>query len=99
MRIYKYRKEIADRYFEVAYEEYREDGTLKQTGTEDFSVARYHDQTEQRWIYTWDGQKRNAGNHRWFECREVIRISKGDLKTLKKVMADRYPEAEIIQCR
>ena len=88
-------------YYEVAYKEYStETGEVLNEGTENFSVTRYLKTVESIYIWTWDGKKRNAGNKRWFDCRELVHISgyhhRDALKALCKV---RYPEAELIQLR
>lgn len=98
MRIYGKRREIAEHYYEYDYKEYREDGTLKCTGTEDFSSQRLRS-LEHRFIYTWDGEKRNKGGYRWFDFIGSVTILEGDLKELKKIVAKWHPEATIIQAR
>ena len=98
MRIYGKRKAIAEHYYEYEYKEYREDGTLKCIGTEDFSAERLRT-LEHRFIWTWDGQKLNKGGYRWFEFDGMVIINKGDLKELKKIVAKWHPEATLIQAR
>ena len=98
MRIYGRKQEINEGYYEVAYKEYRPDGSLKATGTEDFTRERLKT-LEYRFIYTWDGQKRNKGGYRWFELRETALINKDDLKELKKYMIDKYQDSEIVDAR
>jgi len=97
MKIYGTRTRINDNYFEVYYGEYREDGTLKQTGTEDFTVERWNKQTHTRFVYTWDGERRNAGGYRWFECQG--RFITDDPKAFKKYMQARYTDAKLVDVR
>ena len=101
MRIYGKRKEIAPNYYEVEYKEIRPDGTLKQTGTEDFTRERLKSATDWRNIYTWDGQRRNKGGARWFEYRETVRVSKGDLKEVQAYARRKFADcgAVVIECR
>ena len=97
MRIYGKTNKIADDYYELPYKEYRPDGTLKATGTEDFSGARLRT-LEVRGIYTWDGQRRNAGGKRWFDYHGHVRVNAGDLKELKAYAAAKYA-ADLVQIR
>jgi hypothetical protein len=82
---------------EVEYKEYRENGELKCTGTEDFSPIRWN-KRKQRWIWTWDGQKYNKGGNRRFDEQGMIQYA-GDAGVLKKVLAKRYPLACEIEVR
>jgi len=94
-----------NRYFtkvvqrELAYTEYREDGSLKQTGSEDFTPERLKQDTEEKWIWIWDGQKRNAGGHKWWECIGCYRISKGGRKVMEKIIKAKYNDAYMVQFR
>ena len=97
MKIYGKHTQIADRYFEVEYKEYREDGTLKATGTEDFSVERWNKQAHMRFVYTWDGTKRNAGGHRWFDYQTSVWTD--DTKAFKKYAQARYADAALVEIR
>lgn len=100
MRIYGKKKEIAPGYYEVEYREYREDGTLKATGTEDFSKERLAAQKrELREVCTWDGKTYNKGGHRWFVSEELTWIPAGELKTFKAYAKARYNKAELVQIR
>ena len=85
-----------DAYLEVAYKEYREDGSLKATGTEDFSVKRWS-KTPIRFVYTWDGERRNKGGKRWFDYEGAYRID--NPKGLKGYFKAIRPEAEIVEVR
>lgn len=85
MRIYGKAKAIGTvdggAYLEIAYTEYREDGTVKQIGTEDFSAERWS-KMPMRFVYTWDGQRRNKGGYRWFDYDGAYRTD--DPKAFKK---------------
>ena len=85
MRIYGKAKAIGTNnggaYLEVEYKEYREDGSLKQIGTEDFSAERWA-AVPMRFVYTWDGQRRNKGGYRWFDYDGAYRTN--DPKAVKK---------------
>ena len=76
---------------------YREDGTLKQTGTEDFTPERWNKQTHTRFVYTWDGERRNKGGQRWFEFEG--RFITDDPKAFKKYMQARYADAALVEIR
>ena len=96
-RIYGKKKEIATSYYEVEYMEYRENGELKQIGTEDFSHARLCKEVKSRYIWTWDGMKRNKGGHRWFECCGLIHYT-GQTKYVKAFYKDIY-KCSVIELR
>ena len=85
MKIYGKAKAISQLdgrpYLEVEYKEYREDGSLKQTGTEDFSAKRWS-KVPIRFVYIWDGQRRNKGGKRWFDYDGLYRTD--DPKAFKK---------------
>ncbi|MBR6507487.1 MAG: hypothetical protein IKT37_07815 [Clostridia bacterium] len=89
MKIYGKVKEIGQvdgrPYLEIEYKEFREDGTLKQTGTEDFSVKRWA-AVPLRWVYTWDGQRRNKGGYRWFDLDGSYKTD--DPKAFKKYITN-----------
>ena len=79
-------------YIEVEYKEYREDGSLKGIGTEDFSTERW---SAIHWgfVYTWDGQRRNKGGHRWFDFEGSYRTD--DIKAFRKYMRALWNEQGI----
>lgn len=81
--------------FEIEYKEYYLDGTLKQTGTEDFSADRYNKTIREKWLWTWDGQKRNKGGHRWFECQGQIKFDYHHRQELKRYLENKYQGKEI----
>lgn len=85
---------------EVAYKDYdTEDGTVWGIGTEDFSVERWWKDTDRKWVWTWDGKKRNRGGHRWFEEVRHLSFRKCQRSELRKLLKTWYPEAELIQLR
>ena len=94
MKIYGTRTQIADNYFEVYYGEYRDDGTLKATGTEDFTRERWNKQAHMRFVYTWDGVRRNTGGKRWFEF--IGAFFTDDPKAFKKYMQTIHADAELV---
>lgn len=83
-------------YLEVNYKEYRADGSIKQTGTEDFSAKRWSS-IPYRFVYTWDGQRRNKGGRRWFDFEGMIRID--DPRAYKRLTKVLFPDAEIVEVR
>lgn len=83
---------------EIEYKEYNALGELVATGTEDFSRDRYKEITW-AYVWTWDGERRNKGGHKWFERRFFIKFRKAERQTLKRYLTARYPEAAEIQIR
>lgn len=98
MRVYGKKTKLSEGYYEIEYKEYREDGTLKAIGTEDFSTERYRT-LEHRFVYIWDGEKYNKGGHRWFDFVGSVDITEGCLKELKQYIKAKYPQAVVIQAR
>ena len=90
------RKDENSAYLEVAYTEYRNDGSIKCTGTEDFSSKRWSS-TAIKSIYTWNGEKRNKGGYRWFDFQGNVRFS-GSPKIVKMIYKTKY-NAELIELR
>lgn len=85
---------------EVSYKDYdTEDGTVWGIGTEDFSVERWWKDTDRKWVWTWDGKKRNRGGYRWFEEVRHLSFRKCQRSELRKLLKTWYPEAELIQLR
>lgn len=88
--------------YEVAYRDYDVDTCeLLATGTEDFSRDRYDSEQLMlsRFVYTWDGQKRNKGGYRWFESQHTVGYKRRDSKLVKEYLHNKYPAAEMIQIR
>lgn len=81
---------------EVAYKEYdSETGQLLAAGTEDFSPVRWSHDVAERWLYTWDGSKRNKGGYRWFEDHGQVKVRKSDIKAYKRYLLMKYNAAEV----
>lgn len=83
---------------EYEYKEYDETGDLIGTGTEDFSYDRMKKQLVTRFVYTWDGERRNKGGHRWFDFAGSILYNKKDGKEIKKHIERKY-NAKLVQLR
>ena len=84
---------------EIEYKEYDEEGDLVGAGSEDFSLERLHKTLAQnKLVYTWDGQKRNKGGHRWFDFQGYITFNKKQSKLIKDHLMRRYG-AELVQLR
>ena len=89
--IYHKKREIATDYFEVPYIDYREDGTIYNKGTEDFSIQRL------KMIHLWrvktPSGEINKGGHRIWEIIDNIRaLNAKDAKGIAKIL---YPGLEI----
>ena len=85
--------------YEVSYKDYdAETGSLVGIGSEDFSPERLRKQTEERWVYTWDGVRRNKGGYRWFDARGSLHFRKSGRKQLLRLFKSRY-NAELVQLR
>lgn len=84
---------------ELAYKEYEiETGDLVATGSEDFSIERFHKQLKNARVFTWDGKRRNKGGYRWFEDRGYILFNESDKKAIKEYFKKFY-NAEIVDIR
>ena len=100
IRIYGKRTKITEdeEYFEVEYTEYRNDGTIKGTGTEDFITKRWNS-VKAHMVYTWDGTKRNKGGYRWFDYHGIIWHT-GTRKQLTEVLRlAKYQNCKLIDLR
>lgn len=71
---------------------------LVRAGSEDFSPECYDKIVSEKFIYTWDGQKRNKGGHRWFDCQGIIRFRKSERKQVIDFLKRKYG-AELVQLR
>ena len=81
---------------ELEYTEYdAETMEIVGTGSEDFSTERYNYELEERWLWTWDGNKRNKGGHRWFELHGYIRYRKSDRAKVKAYYKQKYNATEV----
>ena len=88
MKIYGLRKRITQDYFENTYTEYRDDGTIVQTGTEDFSLERWHKQVKYYQIAVWNGDYYPSGNKRW--SIDGYYFTNGTPKQLKRILQARW---------
>ena len=82
------------RQIELEYTEYDiETCEIVATGSEDFSKQRYKDTLLHKMVWTWDGQKRNRGGHRWFEYSRDVKYIKGKGKEVKTYLKNMYKMA------
>ena len=96
-RIYGKRTEIANDYYEVEYIEFREDGSPKCTGTEDFTSQRWSKQTKSYECWSWDGHRLNKGGHRWFDFHGCKRAT--NRAAIMMYLRYKHPDAEVVQAR
>lgn len=88
------RKRITQR--EIRYYEYdSETGERLGIGSEDFSPERQGIELEDRWIWTWDGERRNKGGNRWFEDHGLIRFRKSEKAEVKRYLKNKFGAAEL----
>lgn len=81
---------------EIEYKEWdSETFELVGTGSEDFSADRFRKEMMNKLVYAWNGTKRNAGNHRWFECIGTVNYKRGDAVYVKAMYRDRYNAVDI----
>lgn len=81
---------------EISYHEYdSETGELVGAGSEDFSPERQKRELEDRWAWTWDGERRNKGGKRWFEDHGLVRFRKSEKAEVKKYLQNKYGAAEL----
>ena len=86
------------RQIEIAYREYETTGELVGAGSEDFSPERESREIEDRWVWTWDGQRLNKGGKRWFKCAGLIRFRKSEKAAVKAYLQTKY-NAAVLQLR
>lgn len=84
--------------YEVAYTDYFIDGRVAGKGTEDFSPERYRRDIKEGWVFTWDGERRNKGGHRWFREEGHIKFRKAEGKMVNKLLTNKH-KAEVVQIR
>lgn len=76
---------LRTRQIEFEYKEYRtENGELCGAGSEDFSFERYNNEMMYKFVWTWNGEKRNAGGNRWFEYQGMVRYTRKDARAVKE---------------
>ena len=82
--------------YEYSYTEIdTESGNVVGMGTEDFSPERYRREVVTRWIYTWDGTRRNKGGHRWFDDRGRVTYRRTQVADVREYYRNRYQAAEV----
>lgn len=82
------------RQIELEYKEYNiETGELVGAGSEDFSAQRYKETLLNKMVWTWDGEKRNAGGKRWFEYSHSVKYIKGKGEAVKRYLRNYYKRA------
>ena len=84
--------------YEFSYKDYDMDGRLIGSGSEDFSPARKRMAMSERWVWTWDGKKRNRGGYRAFECQGLIKYRDSDRKDIKEFLKNKYG-CELVELR
>lgn len=84
--------------WEIEYREYDENGNLIASGTEDFSRER-HLEIDEKWIWTWDGQKRNRGGHRAFECMGTVKFNLNQQREVMRFLSKKYSDQALVQLR
>jgi hypothetical protein len=97
MKIYGKRKHLGFGYWEIEYKEFRPDGTLKQTGTEDFTAERWAKQVHSYSVHTWDGTRRMAGGQKWFDNLGIFWTD--DAAAFRKYAKSVHADAADIQIR
>lgn len=75
---------------EYAYKDYRNDGTLKDAGSEDFTPERWKTEVRRAFAYVWDGKKYNKGGHRWFDCVGFVQYRRSEVKEVKGYLKRKY---------
>ena len=68
---------------------------IVETGTEDFSPERVGRELSNRWIYTWDGKRRNKGGYRAFDDRGMAMYRRSEVEGVKEYYRNRYQAAEV----
>lgn len=82
----KNRLRIVQREYE--YIDHLDDGR-EIHGTEDISAFRER-QITTRWVYTWDGKRRNKGGYKWWTEQRSIRLRVFDVRAAKKQLLEHY---------
>lgn len=85
-------KVIATDYLEVPYIEYREDGTIKETGTEDFSKKRYLTTIHTWLIFTPIDELIKGKKRKW---KKIFLIRTTSAIHAKKIAEFKYPGIEL----
>lgn len=81
---------------EISYREYdSETCELVGFGSEDFSPEREKMELENRWAWTWDGERRNKGGKRWFEDHGLVKFRKSEKAEVKRYLQSKHDAVEI----
>ena len=88
--------EVKDLEFE--YKEYDENGDLIGVGSADFSLERKKRELVNKFVYIWDGERRNKGGHRWFECVGTVTYTRNDARAVKEHYR-RFYNAAVVDLR
>lgn len=83
---------------EIAYKEYNESGELIGVGSADFSLERKKRELVHKFVYIWDGKRRNKGGYRWFECVGSVIYTRNDATAVKEHFKRIY-NAETVELR
>ena len=85
MKDYSKKKKIGDRYFELHYIEYREDGSIKGTGVEDFSLDRLADKMHYWAVKIRTAQKNKGGRTIWDWIGEIWTTNPKDARKIANI--------------
>lgn len=80
---------------EMAYTDLDGYGFVVGSGSEDFSPERWNTAVNKKYVWSWDGKKRNKGGYRWFCFENYIKYRKEDTKAIKAYLKEKYDAAEI----
>ena len=69
---------------EIAYKEYDESGELIGVGSADFSIERKKRELVRKFVYVWDGKRRNKGGKRWFDYIGAVTYTRNDARAVKE---------------
>mgnify|MGYP001658579052 CR=1 FL=1 len=85
---------------ELAYTDYDPaDGSVIQTGSEDFSLERYKQELTSKYCYTWNGEDRTEEGYRHFVAHGHFLFRKADLILLHRYLKIKFPKEKRIELR
>lgn len=85
---------------ELAYTDYDPtDGSVIQTGSEDFSMERYKHELTSKYCYTWNGEDRTEEGYRHFVAHGHFLFRKADLILLHRYLKIKFPKEKRIELR
>lgn len=84
--------------WEHPYTEYRHDGSVKQTGTEDFSRERERQLGNYR-VFLWNGTDLNRGGHKKFREIGCVTINRADKRKAVDLFRAQFPGTQIVDLR